>query len=201
MSIEKFLKENIQQQTLIPSLAHYLQLLQQWNSVHNLTAITDPEQMVILHILDSLAISPYLYGQRLLDVGTGAGLPGIPLALKHPEKEFTLLDSNSKKTRFLTQVKHELQIKNINIIHSRVEDFHPDKNFDSILSRAFSSLEVMLQTTQHLLAAGGQFLAMKGIYPEEELKAIPETFKVTAVHTLTIQGLDAKRCLVCIERS
>ncbi|OAI48760.1 hypothetical protein AYO45_04250 [Gammaproteobacteria bacterium SCGC AG-212-F23] len=201
MSIEKFLKENIQEQELIPSLANYLKLLQQWNRVHNLTAITDPEQMVILHILDSLAISPYLYGQRLLDVGTGAGLPGIPLAIKHPEKEFTLLDSNSKKTRFLTQVKHELQIKNINIIHSRVEDFHPDKNFDSILSRAFSSLEVMLQTTQHLLAAGGQFLAMKGIYPEEELKAIPETFKVTAVHTLTIQGLDAKRCLVCIERS
>jgi len=179
----------------------YLDLLQRWNKAFNLTAITDPEEMVWLHILDSLSIQPYLHGDRIIDVGTGAGLPGIPLALINPEKQFILLDSNSKKTRFLTQAKAELGLQNIEVIHSRCEDFQPDKKFTSIVSRAFSSIRVMLETTQHLLAPEGQFLAMKGVYPEEEINDIPPQFKVVGVHKLIIQGLAALRHLVCIERT
>jgi 16S rRNA (guanine527-N7)-methyltransferase len=179
--------------------AHYLELLQRWNRVFNLTAIRDPNEMVILHILDSLAINPYLHGQRIIDVGTGAGLPGIPLALVNPDKHFVLLDSNSKKTRFLIQAITDLNIKNIEVIHSRCEDFQPQQNFDSIISRAFASLEVMLATTRHLIAHQGQFLAMKGVYPHSEIADLSEDFKIVAVENLKINGLGAQRCLVKIE--
>jgi 16S rRNA (guanine527-N7)-methyltransferase len=174
----------------------YLQLLQKWNRVFNLTAIRDPKEMVVLHILDSLAVNPYLHGHRILDVGTGAGLPGIPLALLNPEKHFVLLDSNSKKTRFLVQAIAELKLKNVEVVHQRCEDFHPEKCFDTIVSRAFASIEVMLATTAHLCCAKGQFLAMKGVYPEQEMVEISPKFKVVEVHKLNIQGLDAERHLV-----
>ena len=179
---------------------HYLQLLQQWNKVFNLTAIRDPQEMVLLHILDSLSVNPYLHGSRIIDVGTGAGLPGIPLALVNPDKHFVLLDSNSKKTRFLTQALAELKIKNAEVVHARCEDFQPNTGFDSIISRAFASIKVMLDNTQHMLNAQGQFLAMKGLYPESELAEISEDFKINAVHPLTIVGLTAKRCLVCVSK-
>ncbi len=190
---------------LTPEIQHhlvqFLDLLQRWNKVFNLTAITDPKDMVYLHILDSLAISPHLQGTRILDVGTGAGLPGIPLALIHPEKEFVLLDSNSKKTRFLIQVIAALGLKNVQVVHARCEDFQGQKEgFDSIVSRAFSAIAVMLANTQHLIADGGQFLAMKGTYPEEEIQDIPKDFMVLGVHKLIIQGLTAERHLVCIQR-
>lgn len=178
----------------------YLTLLEKWNQTYNLTAIRDPNDMVTLHLLDSLAIHPYLHGNRIIDVGTGAGLPGIPLALIYPEKEFVLLDSNSKKTRFLTHVIHELKINNITIVHSRTEDFHPEKGFDSIVSRAFAAIKVMLATTQHLIHADGQFLAMKGIYPEQEIAEIPPNFQVVNIHKLEIKGLNAERHLVCIKK-
>ncbi|MBV8801689.1 MAG: 16S rRNA (guanine(527)-N(7))-methyltransferase RsmG, partial [Gammaproteobacteria bacterium] len=178
----------------------YLYLMQRWNHVYNLTAILDIEEMIMLHIIDSLSISPYLHGNRIIDIGTGAGLPGIPLALIHPEKHITLLDSNNKKTRFLTQVVIELKIKNIDIISSRCENFHPEQRFDSILSRAFASLKVMLLTTQHLLKEHGQFLAMKGSYPEQELLDIPSGFKMSAIQPLHINGLEAERHLICLER-
>lgn len=178
----------------------YLALLDRWNQVFNLTAIRDPKDMVWLHILDSLSISPYLHGSRIIDVGTGAGLPGIPLALTHPDKQFVLLDSNSKKTRFLTQTLLELNIKNVEVVHARSEDFKPLQGFDSILSRAFSSIQVMLAKTQHLLADNGQFLAMKGIYPEQEIQEIPADFMLLASHKLVIKGLAAERHVICIKK-
>jgi 16S rRNA (guanine527-N7)-methyltransferase len=181
-------------------LIRYLDLLTQWNKVVNLTSITDPEQMVFLHILDSLSIHPYLKGEKIIDVGTGAGLPGIPLALFYPEKSFTLIDSNNKKIRFLTQVAHELKLKNVEIIHARCEDYRPVGKFDSVLSRAFSSIQVMLGTTQHLAAFDGLFLAMKGVYPEQEIREIPVEFKLVAVHRLVIHGMKAERHLVCLAK-
>lgn len=189
------LKEQIQEYLL-----RYLHLMRKWNSVFNLTRITDPKDMIMLHILDSLAITPHLHGSRIIDIGTGAGLPGIPLALTQPDRSFVLLDSNSKKTRFLNQVVFDLGLSNVEVIHSRAEDFHPAKLFDSILSRAFASLEEMLRTTQHLLNKQGQFLAMKGTYPEQEIQAIPPEFECLAVHQLHIKGLNAERHLVCLQR-
>lgn len=177
---------------------HYLHLLRKWNSVFNLTAIRDPHEMILLHLLDSLSINSYLQGTRIIDVGTGAGLPGIPLALVNPEKKFVLLDSNNKKTRFLTQAILELKIKNIDVVHARCENFHAQQGFDCILSRAFASLSEMLVITKHLLKPGGGFLAMKGAYPEQEIRAIPLEFKLLEVYPLVIKGLDAKRHLVCL---
>lgn len=179
-------------------LVAYLELLQNWNRVYNLTAIRDPQAMVLLHILDSLAINPYLQGNRLIDVGTGAGLPGVPLALLNATKHFVLLDSNNKKTRFLIQVCAELNLKNIEVIHARCEDYHPLDCFDSIISRAFSSLKNMLLATQHFAGINSQFLAMKGTYPKEEIATIPENFMLLKVHDLKISGLDQHRCLVCL---
>ena len=181
-------------------LAHYLQLLDKWNQVFNLTAVRKIADMVPLHLLDSLAISPYLHGSRIIDVGTGAGLPGIPLALTQPEKTFVLLDSNGKKTRFLTQIKAELALPNVTVAQARVEDFIPDERFDSIGSRAFSSIPVMLAKTQHLAAPDGQFIAMKGTLPQAELTQLAAAFHVLNVHQLTINGLPAQRHVVCIKR-
>lgn len=179
----------------------FLTLLERWNKVFNLTAIRDPSEMVLLHLLDSLSINPYLHGTTMLDVGTGAGLPGIPLAIINRDKKWTLLDSNSKKTRFLTHVKQELKLTNVEIIHTRAECWRPHHCFDSIISRAFSSLSEMVEMTQHLLCPNGQFLAMKGVYPEKEIEALPKTTNVLAVHPLKIKGLDAQRCLVCLTAS
>jgi len=179
----------------------YLTLLQKWNRVHNLTAIRDEKQSVLLHILDSLSIQPYLHGHFLIDVGTGAGLPGIPLALTCPDHHFVLLDSNSKKIRFLSQVLYELQLKNVEIVHARCENFNPEKKFDSILSRAFASIQVMLATTQHLLSDNGQCLAMKGAYPEKEIREIIPPFHLIAIHPLRIKGLEAERHLICVGKS
>jgi 16S rRNA (guanine527-N7)-methyltransferase len=185
---------DIQQQ-----FSDYLDLLQRWNEVFNLTAIRDPDEMVWLHILDSLSINTFLQGKRIIDVGTGGGLPGIPLAIINPDKQFTLLDSNGKKTRFLTQAKMELGLKNIEVVQSRCELYNPTEKFDLIVSRAFSSIRLMLETTQHLAQNSGQFVAMKGIYPEEELKDIPANFG-WKVQPLTIKGLAAERHVVFIER-
>ncbi|EKD54187.1 MAG: 16S rRNA methyltransferase GidB [uncultured bacterium] len=177
----------------------YLDLLTQWNRVFNLTAIRDPNEMVMRHIVDSLSIKKYLHGDRVIDVGSGAGLPGIPLALAEPQKEFVLLDSSQKKTRFLTQAVYELSLKNVTVVHARAECFHPAQGFDSIITRALASLKDMLLATRHLLNEQGQFLAMKGVYPLEEIKDIPDEFTLLSVHELKLQGLDAKRHLVCIK--
>jgi 16S rRNA (guanine527-N7)-methyltransferase len=183
------------------AMLKYLDLIQTWNRVFNLTAITDLPEMIYLHLIDSLLVQPYLSGARFLDVGSGAGLPGIPLAIAHPEHQWVLLDKNSKKTRFITQVVAELDLTNVEVIHSRVEDFHPARGFDSILSRAFGTLALFMETTHHLLAPRGIWIAMKGKYPEEELRDIPKAFSLEQVASLTMKGRALDRHLVCLRRA
>ena len=177
-------------------LLAYLELLQKWNNAYNLTAVRDPEQMVTRHLLDSLAIAPQLRGQNVIDVGTGAGLPGIPLAILYPQRNFSLLDSNGKKTRFLFQVKTALRLDNMRVHHQRVESFRPSDPYDAVLSRAFASLTDMVAGCRHLLAASGRFFAMKGAYPTEELAALGPACELIAVHELQVPGLAEQRHLV-----
>ncbi len=159
----------------------YLNLLDKWNKAFNLTAVRDINDMLERHLVDSLSIAKYIEGERLIDVGTGPGLPGIPLAILYPEKIFYLLDSNGKKTRFLNQSRLELGLKNIEVVNSRVEEYQPDDKFDAVLSRAFSSLRDMINGTDHLCKKNGTFYAMKGQYPEMELQAITKPYKVQAI--------------------
>lgn len=178
------------------SLLEYLNLLIKWNKVYNLTAVRDPVQMVTRHLLDSLSIAPWCEGQRLLDVGTGAGLPGVPLAILYPGKEIHLLDSNSKKTRFLVQVKSALGLNNICVHHARVESFVPTERYDVVLSRAFASLVDMVSNCEHLLCESGQFLAMKGALPESDMAYLSDY--VTNVHELTVPDLNEQRHLIIL---
>lgn len=180
------------------SLLDYLFLLKKWNLAYNLTAVRDPESMVNKHILDSLAIIPWLNGDNIIDVGTGAGLPGIPLAIANPQKQFFLLDSNGKKTRFLNEVKRQLNLKNLEVVQFRVENYRPEQGFDTVISRAFSNLAQMVQWTTHLVAEDGLWLAMKGVYPEVELHEIKQNYKV---EHYTVEGVDGKRCCVLIENT
>ncbi len=177
-------------------LLDYLALLSRWNKTYNLTAVRDEAQMVTRHLLDSLAVAPYLTGRRLLDVGTGAGLPGVPLALVFPEREFHLLDSNGKKTRFLFQVKTALGLDNMVVHQARVESFRVAEPFDTVLSRAFASLQDMVHGCRHLLAPGGRLLAMKGAHPTQELAAVSEECAELAVYPLAVPGLNEQRHLV-----
>lgn len=177
-------------------LLEYLALLSRWNQTYNLTAVRDEAQMVTRHLLDSLAIAPYLTGQRFLDVGTGAGLPGVPLALLFPEQEFHLLDSNGKKTRFLFQVKTALCLDNMAVHQARVESFQVAEPFETVLSRAFASLQDMVHGCRHLLAPGGRILAMKGAYPSRELAAVSQQCAEIVVHPLAVPGLGEQRHLV-----
>jgi len=182
-------------------LIQYLESMLEWNRVYNLTTITEPREMVYLHIIDSLSVNPFLNGKHLLDVGTGAGLPGIPLALINPGQQWTLLDKNSKKTRFLTQMIAELKIKNAVAIHSRSEDFHPAQCFDTIISRAFGALELFTETTRHLLCENGVWIAMKGKYPEEEIRDISNSpFRIEQVVKLEINGMEIERHLIKLKK-
>jgi len=185
---------------IIQQFSVYLNLLQKWNHVFNLTAIDQPKEMVYLHMIDSLSAAPYLRGQRMLDIGSGAGLPGIPLAIIHPEQEWTLLDKSNKKIHFMTQAVAELGLKNIHLVAQRSEDFHPSQCFDSIISRAFASLRLMLEVSAHLACPKGIFIAMKGQYPQNELAEIPEEFAVQGVHRVAIKGWQVERHIVCIEK-
>lgn len=159
-------------------LAAYIDLLDKWNKAFNLSAIRNKDEMLDRHLLDSLSIAPHLIGENFIDVGTGAGLPGIPLAILYPQKTFCLLDSNGKKVRFLQQVKIELGLKNITVVKSRVELFQVAEKFDGVLSRAFATLADMLEGAKHLCKQEGYFFAMKGIYPQAELDAINKEYKV-----------------------
>jgi len=179
-------------------LIAYVHLLSKWNAAYNLTAVREPQAMVPRHLLDSLTLLPYLQGTRLLDVGSGAGLPGIPLAVARPDLAFTLIDANAKKTRFIVQVIGELGLKNVEVIQTRVENYRPAQKFDTLMSRAFASIADMLNNTQHLCAPTGRFLAMKGVYPQEELAAIPADYAVQEVVALQVPGLDAARHVVII---
>lgn len=176
------------------ALLNYLALLLKWNAAYNLTSVRDPEQMVVRHVLDSLGILPHVQGTSLIDVGTGAGLPGFVLALVRPELQVTLLDSNGKKIRFLRQAIADLGVKNAEAVHNRVEAF--DKTFDMVTSRAFATLTDMVLGSAQLLKEGGEFLAMKGVRPTEEIAALPEAFIVRDVVTLQIPFLDEERHLV-----
>lgn len=182
-------------------LIEYVMLLHKWNQIHNLTSIREPLQMLSKHIIDSLSIGPYLQGPSILDVGTGAGLPGIPLAMTHPHYHFVLLDSNGKKTRFLTHVLQTLLIPNIDIILMRVEKYHPENCFNSVVSRAFSHLNEFLQKTKHLCCENGIFLAMKGQYPTEEINALEPYFKLIDTKSLQIMGLDEQRHLLILKNN
>lgn len=179
-------------------LIDFIHLLVKWNRAYNLTAVRQPEQMVVRHLLDSLVIGPYLQGNRVLDVGTGAGLPGIPLALAYPDHHFTLLDSNGKKIRFVTQAVAELGLANVDVIQSRVEAFQPGSRFDTITARAYASIEELVSQTTHLLADGGQYLVMKGVYPVAEVEAMPTGYRIEATHQLNVPKLDAERHLLIV---
>lgn len=181
-------------------LVAYLQLLQSWNHVFNLTSITDVTDMVNLHIIDSLLIYPYLQNKYHLDVGSGAGLPGIPLAIINPEHQWTVLDKNGKKCRFMTQAVAELKLPNVSVIHNRCETFHPAQSFDNIVSRAFGSLRFFIETTHHLLASQGTLIAMKGKFPQQELDDIPDGFMIENVIRLQLKDIEVERHLVCIRR-
>ncbi len=179
-------------------LSAYVALLHKWNKVYNLTAIRDPQQMIAHHLLDSLAVLPHLWVGRWLDVGCGAGLPGMVLAIMRPDWSFTLLDSNSKKTGFVQQAVIELGLKNVTVRCARVEDLQGEQ-FDGIISRAFTELGDFLQISQHLLANDGRWAAMKG-WAEKELQAVPDTCRVESVHVLQVPGLAAARSLVVVSK-
>jgi len=183
------------------AMLQYIGLLQRWNKAYNLTSIKDPLQMLSYHLLDSLSIGPHLQGRSFIDVGTGAGLPGIPLAVTHPDKTFSLLDSNGKKIRFLFQIKTALQLHNVKEIQGRVEAYNPEQLYDGVISRAFASLTDMIEGSQHLLVPGGCFYAMKGRYPDKELSELPKGYKVEQAIELDVPTLDQQRHLVIIKKS
>lgn len=190
------LSESQQQQLLA-----FLALLNKWNKAYNLTAVRDERVMVSRQLLDSLSILPWITTDHLLDVGAGGGLPGIPLAIVFPEKRFTLLDSNGKKTRFLNQCVLELGLSNVEVIHGRAEDCQPDQPFTQISSRAFTALDNLVTWCGQLLAGGGEFLAMKGQYPDDEVAALPAGWQVESSHSLKVPGADGERHLLIVTRA
>jgi len=179
-------------------LLDYIALIEKWNRVYNLTAIREPEKMISHHLLDSLAVAPHLRAERLLDVGSGAGLPGVPLALAMPGTHVTLLDSNHKKIAFLNQAMMELKLKNAAVCGERVESWQTQDRFDVIISRAFADIGEFVRVARHLLAPGGVFAAMKGLHPYEEIEKLPPDCKVRQVLPLAIPGLEGARHLVLI---
>lgn len=191
-------------------LLHYLHLIVKWNKRFNLSGITSIQEMVPLHLLDSLAVSPFIEGNKILDIGSGAGLPGIPLAVVNPDKNFVLLDSNGKKTRFLFQVKVALELDNVEVVNARVDEYFErcQKDFSLITCRAFSSLTSIVKMSEKPLSVGTQLLAMKGVYPHEEIaeleqfneanKATTDVYSVKRITELLVPGIESKRHLVLI---
>lgn len=186
----------------LAALETYLALLTRWNAAYNLTAVRDPREMVTRHLLDSLAVAPLLpaSARRLIDVGTGAGLPGVPLAIAQPDRHFDLLDSNGKKSRFLFQVKTELGLSNMAVCQGRVENWQPVEPYDAVLSRAFASLADMAHWCAHLCRPQGLLLAMKGQYPEAEIEELPATLAVKSVESIDVPGLGEERHLVVLQQ-
>ncbi len=179
--------------TQLEQLLGFVALLEKWNKTYNLTAVRKPADMLGQHLLDSLSILPYLHGNNILDVGTGPGLPGIPLAIAKPLGRFVLLDSNSKKTRFMTQAVAELKIDNVEVVHARIESFKTDQVFTTIVSRAFATLSDFINGCAHLCVNETVLLAMKGKHPADEIAELPMTWKVRAEHELQVPGIDAER--------
>jgi 16S rRNA (guanine527-N7)-methyltransferase len=190
------LPDTVQQKLLV-----YLQQLHKWNQAYNLSGIKNIDDMLTLHILDSLAMAPHIEGELIADIGSGAGLPGVPLALCFPEKKFILIDSNSKKTRFIFQTANLLELLNLQVIHKRVEDYECQQQVDIVTSRAFSSLTDFVNTSQHLLQAQGKFLAMKGHVPHAEIAALSAEFSVIAIHPLNVPGAQISRHVIDIRKT
>lgn len=181
----------------LTQMEHYLMLLQKWNRTYNLTAVRDEAQMVDYHLLDSLSIVPFLGGgSRLLDVGSGGGMPGIPVAIACPQRQVVLLDANEKKTAFLRQAVIELNLDNVTVVVARVERYQAVDRFDCVTSRAFAELAEFVSLTHHLLLPSGQWLAMKGAYPNEEIAVLPMNAKVAEILRVDVPGLLAERHLV-----
>lgn len=200
-SSRKILQQGLQELNIKPDenklelLLSFILLIEKWNKTYNLTAVKTREEMACLHVLDSLAAIFFIKGRRVADIGTGAGLPGIPLAIYLPDVEFTLVDSNSKKTRFVRQVLLELNLKNVRVIHSRVETFQVESLFSTVIMRAFASLEDIICLTKHLIDKQGILLAMKGQNPDHELDKISQQYTIIPVN---VPGVKAERCLVQI---
>lgn len=184
-----------QQQQLVA----YVELLHKWNKAYNLTSVRDPNEMLVRHILDSIVVAPHLTGRRFIDVGTGPGLPGIPLAIVLPQAQFTLLDSLGKRIRFLRQVQHELKLENVTPVQSRVEEFPAEPPFDGVISRAFASLTDMVSWCHHLPGEEGRFYALKGVLPEDEMALLPANFSVESIVKLQVPQLEGERHLVTIK--
>ena len=185
-------------------LMQYLDLIKKWNQTYNLTAVRDTETMMTRHLLDSLSVLPHIAGPSIVDIGSGAGLPGIPLALARPDWHVVLIESNRKKAAFLQQARIELQLENVEVVAERAEDFHPKANFNTVISRAFSDLTDFIQAAGHLCTEeglGGRLAAMKGVYPHEELAQIPINFVLENIHSITVPGLKAERHLVMLRRA
>ncbi|HFD79711.1 MAG TPA: 16S rRNA (guanine(527)-N(7))-methyltransferase RsmG [Gammaproteobacteria bacterium] len=182
-------------------LAAFLRLLHKWNRVYNLTAVRDPQAMVARHVLDSLAVLPWLTRGTLLDVGTGAGLPGLVLAIARPELEVTLLDSNAKKLRFVRQAAAELGLANTTVVQARMQEYQPGRSFDMVISRAVASMEELYRHSHHLLRPGGRMLFMKGALPQQELEQLAPQAGPLHVETLDIPGLEAERHLLWLEKA
>ena len=182
-------------------LVAHLDLLDEWNARMNLTAIRDRPSQLTKHLLDSLAVQPYLRGERIADVGSGAGFPGIPLAIVEPHRQFTLIESTGKKCRFLEHVREALELKNVAVVQSRAESYKPDMRFDTVLARAVGPVADLVKVAGPLVVGGGRLLAMKGRYPEQEVAARLDGWKVVAVHPLSVPGLGEERHLVELCRS
>lgn len=193
--------------TLTPNqmslLLGYVEELTKWNKAYNLTAVRDPLEMIKLHVLDSLAILAHLSElehQLVIDIGTGAGLPGMILAIMLPNTCVHLLDTNGKKTRFLTQFKHLKSLDNVTVINQRCESYVPENQYDIVLSRAFASITDMLNGCHHLVSNTGVFVAMKGVYPQQELEAMPSNFSLINCKAIRVPGVDAERHLLTIQK-
>ncbi len=174
--------------------------LQQWNSRFNLTAIRNPADMLTKHVLDSLVVHPHLHGRSVADVGTGAGFPGLPLAVVNPDRQFALIEATSKKARFVEHAITQLRLANASVVHARAEDYRPRARFDSVLARALGNLSEFVRVAGHLSAPRGRLLAMKGKLPQAEIDQLPASWRVAALHRLHVPGLDAERHLVELER-
>jgi 16S rRNA (guanine527-N7)-methyltransferase len=186
--------------SLTVPLQAYLALLDRWNRAYNLTAIRDPREMVTKHVLDSLAMHGFVRGGKLADLGTGAGLPGIPLAIANPDLQVTLVESSGKKARFLREAARSLRLDNVRVAESRIEALDEAGAYDAITARALATLPLILELGGHLLAPAGRLLAMKGVVPADEIAALPPGWRLDAVHPLSVPGLDAERHLVVVVR-
>ncbi len=204
--LTKNLKELVKQADItltdqqISQLIHYVELLTKWNKAYNLTSIRDPQEMLVKHILDSLVIGDKLKGEHFIDVGTGPGLPGIPLAILYPQRQFVLLDSLGKRITFLRQVVYQLKLNNVKPVQSRVENYHAEQVFDGVLSRAFASLTDMVTWCNHLIDDNGRFYALKGQFPQDEIAQLPDHVNIDTSYQLVVPQLTGERHLIVLKK-